>query len=46
MNGIDIYEKVDMALVDYKAGNYYEFGLYVGMAMNEVFMKAPEVKVV
>jgi len=42
MNGIDIYEKLDMGVIAYKKGDYYSFGYNVGEGMAEVFLYAPK----
>lgn len=41
LNGIDIFEKIMNAMVAYEEGDYFSFGMYLGQAMDEVFLKAP-----
>jgi len=41
LNGVDIFKKIANALIAYGAKDYYTFGMYVGEAMDTVFLKAP-----
>jgi len=40
VNGCDIFTKIETAVQAYKKGEYFEFGSNIGMALDEVFLKA------
>lgn len=40
-NGIDIFEKIAGAVTSFLNSDYYNFGVQLGQAMDEVFLKAP-----
>ena len=44
VNGIDIFKKVDAAMIAYHNDDYYEFGSEIGQAIVEVFLKAAQIK--
>ena len=44
VNGVDIFEKVDAAVNDYKSADYFDFGKELGMALDEVFLKSNATK--
>lgn len=41
LNGIDIFKKIAEALIAFYKNDYYSFGMYVGEAMEAVFLHAP-----
>ena len=45
VNGVDIYHKIDDALAAYKRSDYFNFGRYIGEAMDEVFFHNPKASI-
>eukprot|EP00347_Sterkiella_histriomuscorum_P001536 403371660 len=41
LNGVDIFKKIADALIAYGAKDYFSFGMYVGQAMDTIFLHAP-----
>lgn len=44
MNGVDIFQNILDALKAYQSKDYFNFGKYVGQAMDEIFHHAPYAK--
>jgi hypothetical protein len=41
INGIDIFKKFNLSWTAYHTSNYFDFGRYLGEALDEVLLKAP-----
>lgn len=44
VNGVDILRKFTLGFNAYKAADYFEFGRYLGEALDEVVLKSPAKK--
>lgn len=44
LNGVDIFKKFNVAWTAYKSENFFDFGRYLGEALDEVFLKSQSKK--
>jgi len=44
VNGINILHEIEYAIKFYEKGDFYNFGVQIGTALDELFLKAPYTK--